>query len=81
MSDKLKSQLDCFPFSCNGVCTWIDPDFISSGDSAHNFLHLKNSELRAEVFSCLGLPVDTSFDQFAKKFGGLTLQEIVSKMK
>lgn len=87
LSDQLKCQLDRFSLQSGGVYTGIDPCFVSVEDSANwaddrcDLLNLKNSDLRAEVFACLGLNSNTTFDQFAKKFGGLTLQEIVTQMK
>ena len=46
-----------------------------------NLLNPENREMLSEIFTCLGLNTDTTFDQFAEKFGGLTRQEIVSRMK
>ena len=87
ISDALKCQLDRFPLQTDGVFTGIDPCFVSVegspnyADDRADLLNPKNSDLRAKVFACLGLHTDTTFDQFAKKFGGLTLQEIVSRMR
>lgn len=87
ISDNLKGQLDRFPLHPGSVHTNIDPCYASAdnppdwADDRHDLLNPKNSELRAEVFACLGLNADTTFDRFAEKFGGLTRQEIVSRMK
>ena len=87
ISDKLKEQLDRFPLQTGGVSTGIEPCFASGDDSLdltndrHDLLNPINEDLRVEVFACLGLDADTTFDHFAEKFGGLTRQEIVSRMK
>jgi len=39
----------------------------------------KNTALRNELFACLGLPADCTFDQFAKKFGGISTNEILAQ--
>lgn len=87
ISDELKGQLDRFPLQTYGVCTGIDPSFASPegtsnlADYTQDLLHPKNSDLLPAVFACLGLEADTTFDQFAEKFGGLTRREILDKMK
>lgn len=87
LSEALKNQLDRFPLMQGGVLTGIDPGFLAVDGSPNrdpnrcDLLDPGNSELRAEVFSCLGLEPDTTFDQFAENFGGLTRQQILSRMK
>ena len=86
LSDVLKGQLDRFALQTGGVSTGIGPDFTSVDGSAnwaddqYDLLDPRNSDLRAEIFTCLGLDADTSFDQFAEKFGGLTRSQIISRM-
>ena len=46
-----------------------------------NLLNPENHEMLSEIFACLGLNTDTTFDQFAEKFGGLTRHEIISLIK
>lgn len=86
LSDTLKEQLDRFPLMQGGVFTGIDPGFMAVDGSPNrdpnrcDLLDPKNSDLRAEVFACLGLEPDTTFDQFAERFGGLTRREILARM-
>ena len=35
--------------------------------------------MRMELFSCLGLEQNATFDEFAVRFGGLTKKEILAK--
>ena len=35
--------------------------------------------MRSELFSCLGLDENATFDEFAMMFGGLTQKEILGK--
>ena len=86
LSDVLKGQLDRFALQTGGVSTGIGPDFVSVdgspnwADDRYDLLDPRNSDLRSEVFACLGLDADTTFDQFAEKFGGLTRSQIISRM-
>ena len=43
----------------------------------YNLLNDANKEMREEIFRCLQLDVNASFDDFAKKYGGLTKEEIL----
>ncbi len=85
--DGLKGQLNRFALMSGGVFTGIDPSFASIENFPNwaydkcDLLNPENSDLRAEVFACLGLDADTTFDQFAEKFGGLTRSQIISRMK
>lgn len=86
LSDVLKGQLDRFALQTGGVSTGIGPDFApvdgspNWADDRYDLLDPRNSDLRSEVFACLGLDADTTFDQFAEKFGGLTRSQIISRM-
>lgn len=39
-----------------------------------------NREMREELFLCLGLQKNATFNNFAEKFGGLSKEEIVEKI-
>lgn len=88
LSDKLKSLLADYSSPHGGVSMGIDPRS-AVPDEKHrqyysyrkNLLNPENSEMLDEIFACLGLNPGTTFDQFAEKFGGLTRQEIISRMK
>lgn len=88
LSDKLKAFLADYSSPHGGVSMGIDP-CSAVPDQKHrqyysyrkNLLNPENHEILSEIFACLGLNSDTTFDQFADKFGGLTHQEIVSRMK
>ena len=88
LSDKLKELLLDYRSPHGGVAMSIDPR-TAVPDQKHrqyysyrkNLLNPENQEFLNEIFACLGLNANTTFDQFAKKFGGLTLQEIISRMK
>jgi hypothetical protein len=88
LSDKLKELLLDYSSPHGGVSISIDPR-TAVPDQRHrqypsyqkNLLNPENQEFLNEIFACLGLNANTTFDQFAKKFSGLTLQEIVSRMK
>lgn len=88
LSDKLKSFLADYSSPHGGVSIGIDPR-LAVLDEKHrqyysyrnNLLNPENHEMLSEIYTCLGLNTDTTFDQFAEKFGGLTRQEIISLMK
>lgn len=87
LSDAVKASLDRFPLFSGGVSTAIDPIHASAGDSPYyggdrdDLQMPENADLRRMVFDSLGLDTDTSFDAFAARFGGLTRQEILERMK
>lgn len=88
ISDKLKEMLLDYTSPHFGVNLRIDPQ-MAVPDQKHrnyysyknNLLNPENKEMLNEIFFCLGLSADTTFDQFAKKFGGLTRAEIASRIK
>lgn len=88
LSDRLKEMLVDYSSPHGGVSISIDPckavpdaKYRQHHSYQKNLLNHENREILNEIFSCLGLNADTTFDQFAKKFGGLTLEEIISRMK
>ena len=88
LSDKLKAFLADYSSPHGGVSISIDP-YSAVPDEKYrqyysyrnNLLNPENREMRNEIFACLGLDPDTTFDRFAEKFGGLTSQQILSRMK
>lgn len=49
-------------------------------DFRNNLLIPENREIRNELFACLGLKPDADFDDFAKKYNGLTRDEIAIRL-
>ena len=47
----------------------------------NNLLNDVNKEIREELFRCLQLKPDASFDDFAQKYGGMTKEEILKKYR
>lgn len=88
LSDRLKAFLKDYSSPHGGVSLGIDPQS-AVPDEKHrqyhsyrmNLLNSENREMLDEIFACLGLEFGTTFDLFAKKFGGLTREEILSRMK
>ncbi len=83
ISDNLKVYLQDYSSPYGGVRLCIDPAYAIPDERQkqypsykYNLLIPENRAMLEEIFLCLGLPEDTDFDCFAKKFGGLTLQEI-----
>lgn len=82
ISQKLREYLKEYCSPHGGVCMGIT--WRSLGDeecfiNKNNLLNDKNRDMREEVFRCLGLNSDACFDEFAKKYGGLTKEEILQK--
>lgn len=87
LSDKLKQMLSTYSSPHGGVLMGIDPnDAIINAEVQkkaiyrNNLLNPENRGLLNEIFSCLGMKADSSFDEFANKFGGLTLAEIAERI-
>lgn len=87
LSDRLKEQLADYASPHGGVFTGIDPRSAVPDEKQRqlyayrrNLLNPENREIRGEIFACLGLGADTTFDRFAQKYGGLSLQEIAARM-
>jgi len=88
LSDKLISFLADYSSPHGGVSISIDPRSAVPDEKRrqynsyrNNLLNPENHEMLSEIFACLGLNTDATFEQFAEKFGGLTRQEIVFRMK
>lgn len=88
LSDKLKTFLADYSSPHGGVSMAIDPRSAVPDEKYRqhysyqkNLLNPENHEILSEIFTCLGLNADTTFDQFAEKFCGLTRKKIISCMK
>lgn len=89
LPDRLRESLKNYFSPHSGVSMGIFPNKIGVAQGKKvcidkhelDLLNEQNRELRNQLFLCLGLPSDCSFDDFAKKFGGLTKQEILQKLK
>lgn len=88
LSDKLKELLLDYSSPHGGVSISINPRkavpdqrYRQYYSYKKNLLNPENQGFLNEIFACLGLNANATFDQFAKKFNGLTLQEIVSRIK
>ena len=86
LSDKLKDLLADYS-SPHGVFISIDPR-LAVPDEKHqhyilreSLLSPENREMLNEIFACLGLAEDTTFDRFAERYGGLSLQTIAERMQ
>lgn len=77
ISDNLKTFLKERICPYRGVCLGISP---SREVNKNNFLISENREYLNEIFSHLGLSQDATFDDFAVKFGGLTLRELAVRI-
>ena len=88
ISDKLKEYLADYYSPYGSVSASIRPSVRSFSEEVkkenymykYNLLEKYNQDIRAELFSCLGLEEDSSFDDFAEKFGGLSGTEILKKI-
>lgn len=87
LSETLKAYLAKYSSPHGGVCMIIDPHSVFTDESyqthveyQRNLLNPHNRAFLNEIFTCLGLPPDASFDQFAERFGGLTLQQIADRI-
>ncbi len=87
ISDKLKALMENYTSPHSGCGLSIDPRNAVPDEKRrqgvnyrNNLLNPENREFLNEIFACLGLGEDTTFDQFAEKFGGLTLSEIAARM-
>lgn len=87
LSDKLKDLLADYSSPHGGVFISIDPG-LAVPDEKHqhyilreSLLSPENREMLNEIFACLGLAEDTTFDQFAERYGGLSLQTIAERMQ
>lgn len=83
ISPELKAIMDSYSSPHGGVKISIDPvDAVpdAKGKSTVNYrmnlLNPENREIRALLFSALGLQPDSDFDEFAAAFNGLTKEEL-----
>lgn len=82
ISPKLKEYLREYRSPHGGVAMSISNTALKGEESynfKYNLLNDINKGIREELFCCLQLRPDASFDEFAKKFGGLTKEEILKK--
>lgn len=82
ISSKLKEYLREYRSPHGGVAMGISNPALKGEEAykfKYNLLNDINKEIREELFRCLQLRPDTSFDEFANKFGRLTKDEILKK--
>ena len=87
LSDRLKAMMEDYSSPHGGVAMSIGAYDAVVGEKQRgyysyrkNLLNPENREILNEIFSCLHLSSDTTFDQFAEKFSGITLREIADRM-
>ena len=87
LSDRLKAMLENYASPHGGVSIRIRAyDAVVGGRQRrsytyqNNLLNPENRVILTEILPCLDLSADTTFDQFAEKYGGLSLQEIVARI-
>lgn len=81
ISEKLQEYLKEYHSPHGGVSIGIYPELIGENSFEYkgNLLNDINKKMRSELFSCLGLDENATFDEFAMMFGGLTQKEILGK--
>lgn len=80
ISSKLKEYLKEYSSPHGGVATGIDNIALKGEKSFEykfNLLNDVNKEMREELFRCLQLNANASFEDFAKKYGGMTKEVIL----
>lgn len=88
VSGKLRTYFKDYQSPHRGVSMSIWPNLLIISDEEkmnhlaykYNLLEEINRDMRNELFSCIGLNNDATFDEFACKFGGLTKKEILQKI-
>lgn len=87
LSEKLKEYLLNYSSPHGGISMSIDPHFAVPDEMRRkyysyreNLLNPENRKILTEIFACLEMEADTTFDEFAEKFNGLSLLEISSQM-
>ena len=88
LSDRLKAYLENYHSPFGGVALGIEPYILTASEEERktlpavkgNLLEEANRDMKNELFACLGLDPDASFDEFAVKFGGLSRATILKKM-
>ncbi len=87
LTDKLKTFFKDYRSPHGGVLCGISPYLaLPSPDRSKN-THYRNNllephlkEIKEELFLCLGLKKDSTFDDFAECFGGLTLTQFTRRL-
>ncbi len=86
ISDRFKEYMKNYISIHRGVALEIGgniPEFLGRTEPTlrykMNLLNDINKDMRQELLCCLGLNPDADFDDFARKFGGLTKKEILGK--
>jgi hypothetical protein len=81
LSQRMLNYMKEYRSPHGGVSMTISPDNIAQEtfNFKNNLLNKENSEIKSELFRCLGLPIDAGFDDFAEKFGGLSKKKILLK--
>ena len=84
ISAELREYMKDYDSPHSGNMLGIPADLLLSKETSYsyknNLLEERNRDMRNALFSCIGLPEDASFDDFAVKFGGLTKAEILKKL-
>ncbi len=88
ISQKLREYLKDYHSPFSGVHMGIFPDIIPDNGGmkavpssySDDLLQEHNRDIKNELFSCLGLSENTTFDDFAAAFGGLTKAQIAEKI-
>lgn len=81
ISKKLQEYLKEYSSPHGGVSVGIYPELMQENSFQYNgnLLNDINKKMRTELFLCLGLDANATFDEFAMMFGGLTKKEILAK--
>lgn len=80
ISSKLREYLKEYHSPHGGVYTGINNIALmgeNSNEYKFNLLNDVNKKMREELFRCLMLESDASFDDFAKKYDGMTKEELL----
>ncbi len=81
ISPKLKEYLVDYKSPHGGVNMSIKNLGKKGYKYKYNLLNQENSKIREEIFRCLQLSSNASFDDFAIQFGGLTKEQILKKLQ
>ena len=85
--ESLREKLKDYSSPHGGVAMGIGPNLCVPEDYRelysykNDLLNPHNREVLNEIFACIGLDSDATFDDFAVKFGGLTKKEILARLK
>lgn len=88
MPEGLRQRLADYDSPHGGVQMGIPPDYALPDEKLQavhafreNLLNPQNTAFRGEIMRAAGLEADADFDDFARRFGGLTRQEILERMQ